>query len=105
MPTNGIGPAGASLLQKLGSKRAFEMTEGELLQLVERDRDRRVTQRTLGRILRQGQEVRTVTHRPKKPPPTLESYGLAPNICAQLRANGRPDADIIKDLKKVGLVK
>ena len=102
---NGIGPRGISLLHKLKAKRAFEMTEGELLQLVEKDRERRVTQRTLGRVLRQGQEVRTVTHRTKKPPPTLESYGLAPNICAQLRASGRPDADIIKDLKKVGLVK
>lgn len=97
-----LGPQGISLLHKLGYKRAFEMTEAELMVLVEADRERRIKQRTLGRVIKAGKEKQ-----PKAPKVeiTLESLGFAPNIIEKLRANGQPDSAIIATLRKAGLIK
>lgn len=107
----GLGPNGSSLLHKLGQKAAYELTEGELLSLVEADRTRRITQRTLGRVMRQTKDKPAKTTKSGKvkvtqaPPASLESLGLDPNIIAKLRADGKSDAELILLLRKAGLVK
>jgi hypothetical protein len=106
----GLGPKGSSLLHKLGQKPAYELTEGELLQLVSADRERRVTQRTLGRVMRQAADKKPKTTKSGKKtapagPTSLESLGLDPNVIAKLRADGKTDAQLILLLRKAGLVK
>lgn len=104
----GLGPNGSSLLHKLGQKAAYELTEGELLALVEADRTRRITQRTLGRVMRQTKDKppkTTKSGKVKAAPQSLESLGLDPNIIAKLRADGKSDAELILLLRKAGLVK
>ena len=112
----GLGPKGTSLLHKLGQKAAYELTEGELLSLVQADRERRVTQRTLGRVMRQADDKPRKTTKAgkvikaKAPEMTLEDLGLDPNVVAKLRAPSgdgktRSDGELILLLRKAGLVK
>lgn len=103
----GLGPKGSSLLHKLGQKAAYELTEGELLALVEADRTRRTTQRTLGRVMRQTMDkpAKTTKSGKVKIEQSLDSLGLDPNVVAKLRAGGKSDAELISLLRKAGLVK
>lgn len=95
----GIGPKGSSLLTKLGLKSVTKMTDTELQQLVSDDRTYRSQQRALGRasrIMKKPKSVERVAN--------LESTGLAPALIIKLRASGRPDGEIISELKQKGIL-
>ena len=93
-----MGPNGTSLLHKLGSLRAFEMSEGALLDMVVKEQHRRSVARVAGRIIRSAKG--------KKPAKLmkLEDLGLAPLTCTKLRASGKSDLEIIRGLQQKGLL-
>ena len=99
----GLGPNGTSLLTKLGKKQAWEMTSDELVTLVIADQGRRTIQRAMGRVLRQSKDDGSAAKARKKPA-TLESFGFAPAICAQLRLTGKSESELIKLMKDKGLL-
>ena len=96
----GIGPMGSSLLSKLGIKGISELSTEELRKLVSNDRLNRTLVRAAGRIKRIQKDEKTYSPRPI----TLESIGLAPTLIAKLRAGGRSDGEIIKELKEKGVL-
>lgn len=100
--TNGIGPKGSSLLNKLGLKNIGELTNDELREMVSNDRGRRVLTRTAGRIKRIAKEAREV--RNPRAQPTLETIGLDPGLITKLRASGKSDAELIAILKERGVI-
>ncbi len=93
-----MGPNGTSLLHKLGSLRAFEMSEGDLLNMVITEQHRRSVARVAGRIIR--------STKGKKPAKLmkLEDLGLAPLTCEKLRSSGKSDLEIIRVLQQKGLL-
>ena len=93
-----MGPNGTSLLHKLGSLRAFEMSEGALLDMVVKEQHRRSVARVAGRIIRsaKGQKPAKIK--------TLEDIGLAPATCVRLRSSGKSDLEIIRQLQMKGLL-
>jgi len=95
---NGIGANHTSLLHKMGGKRAFEMTDEELLEMVTLEQTRRSFQRAIGRVIR--------INKGKSSPPlkTLEQLGLAPAICEMLRAKGQDESTLIRQIQKAGLL-
>ena len=96
----GIGPKGTSLLTKLGLKSVSEMTDEELRVLVSNDRTYRSQQRAVGRA------KRIMSNKPPKVERVvnLESIGITPALIVKLRASGRTDTEIIKDMKQRGLL-
>jgi len=93
-----MGPNGTSLLHKMGSLRAHEMTPEVLLAMVVREQHRRSEARIAGRIIRS-----TKGQKPAKLK-TLEDIGLAPSVCVKLRACGKADLEIIRALQQKGLL-
>ena len=87
-----MGPNGTSLLHKLGSLRAFEMSEGDLLNMVITEQHRRSVARVAGRIIRSTKLMK------------LEDLGLAPLTCEKLRSSGKSDLEIIRVLQQKGLL-
>lgn len=115
----GMGPCGLSLLNKLGFKEAWEMTDEELQGIVAKDQQRRTTERALGRLQKvldeddSPYEVKKVgrprtksrVKQSKLPPPeTLEGFGLAPIICQKLRSTGKADWQLILELQGAGVI-
>ena len=97
----GIGPKNTSLLTKLKLKSVTEMTDDELKQLVSNDRTYRSQQRAMGRA----NKIMSSSKKPKvERVVKLESIGLAPALIVKLRASGRPDSEIIADLKQKGVL-
>lgn len=101
--SNGIGPNGTSLLDKLGLKGIKDMSNDELRKLVSGDRLNRTLVRTAGRIKRIAKSEKEANYKPK-PQPTLESIGLAPALITKLRSGGKSDAEIISTMKARGLI-
>ena len=99
-----IGPAGTSLLHKLGLLCAHELPPLELLSLVEKAQAYRSIQRALGRIKKIETTTPGGTKRRIKKQVTLESLGFAPAIISALRAKGIPDAKIISQMQMKGLL-
>jgi hypothetical protein len=95
----GIGPNGSSLLAKLGSKAAWEMTEGELIKLVQSEQERRSKARALGRVVRA-----TKGKTPQVKITKLEQLGIAPEICVRLRASGVEELELIKKIRAAGIL-
>jgi hypothetical protein len=115
----GIGAKGTSLLHKLGKKQAWEMEPQELLNLVIADQHRRSTSRAVGRLERMKEDdggeytptkskgrPRTKSTVKGKVPKgeTLEGFGLAPSVCQKLRSTGKPDFQLILELRAAGLI-
>ena len=99
----GLGPNNTSLLNKLGKKQAWEMTNDELVAMVTADQTRRTIQRAMGRVLRQSKDDGTLA-KAKRAPATLESLGFAPAIATQLRLTGKSEAELIKLMREKGLL-
>lgn len=99
----GLGPNGTSLLTKLGKKQAWEMTEDELIALVQADQARRSVQRAMGRVLRQSKDDGSAA-KAKRAPLTLEKLGFAPSICTQLRLTGKSESELIHLMQVKGLL-
>jgi len=105
----GLGPKGSSLLNKLGFKQAWQMSETELRGIVERDRNRRIIQRGIGRMVAMAtrgkrQQRNATPHSASVGPITLESLGLAPALITGLRKSGKSDSQIIKSMREKGLL-
>jgi len=95
----GIGPNNTSLLHKQLKLAAWEMTDEQLLLIVEKEQTRRTFQRAMGRIIRSNKDKP-----PSRPKLTLEQLGLAPAICEMLRAKGTDEATLIRQIQKAGLL-
>ncbi|KKK53860.1 hypothetical protein LCGC14_3090530 [marine sediment metagenome] len=93
-----MGPNGTSLLHKLGSLRAFEMSEGALLDMVVKEQHRRSVARVAGRIIRSAKGTKAAKLM------KLEDLGLAPLTCIKLRSSGKSDLEIIRALQQKGLL-
>lgn len=98
--SQGIGPGGSSLLEKLGGKRACDMTEAELRSLVEREQRLRSEKRAIGRVIRAAKD---------KPPQKvkvtrLEQLGITDAVAMKLRATGLPEEELIEKIRKSGLL-
>ena len=101
----GIGPAGSSLLHKLGLKKAHEISLEELELIVAKNQTYRSVQRALGRIKKMETTNSEGRKRAiKKQPITLESLGFAPAIITALRSKGIADDKIIASLQQKGLL-
>jgi hypothetical protein len=100
--TNGIGPKGSSMLNKLGLKHISELTNDELREMVSNDRGRRVLTRAAGRINRIAKGSKQAS-RPKLLP-TLEAIGLATELITKLRSSGKSDTELIAMLKEKGII-
>ena len=94
----GLAPHNTSLLHKLGRKAAWEMSTEELLTKVTAEQIRRSFQRAMGRVIRMNKD------KPKRQKATLESLGLAPEICERMRASGLSESQLIAKIQKVGLL-
>lgn len=110
-----IGPNNSSLLHKLGLKPAYELSDQELQEIVEKDQRRRTIERSTGRAQKMADEdesisikkvgrPRTKSRVKKEPVDTLEGYGLAPALCQKLRAGGKPDWQLILELQGAGII-
>lgn len=117
----GVGPLNSSLLNKLGFKQAFEMSDGELQAIVLKDQHRRTTERAMGRLYHVLTDDDGETYTPKRVgrprtksrvksngkkdlPQTLEGFGLSAEIISKLRATGKPDWQLILELQGAGLI-
>jgi len=122
----GLGPGGTSLLHKLGKKQAWEMSEDELQNIVRVDQFRRTTSRSIARFEKMmNEDEAEVVYRPrsskalaktakgsspkrskktKAAMDKLEHFGLNPGIIEKLRATGKPDFQIILELKTAGVI-
>lgn len=94
----GIGPAGTSLLIKLGQLPAHEMSVSDLRILVEKDRARRSEVRAMARARKIAGPVKP------KAVKTLEEFGLTPAIAARLRATGKSEPELIALIQRSGLI-
>ena len=99
--SQGIGPKGTSLLNKLGLQAISQLSNDELRELVSNDRIRRVLTRATGRIKRIAKDRSAAIARA---PQTLETIGLAPALIIKLRASGKPDGELIAMLKERGVI-
>ena len=94
----GISSHNTSLLHKMGAKAAWEMSPEELLSKVTQEQTRRSFQRAMGRVIRMEKD------KPTKRKLTLESLGLAPEICARMRESGLSESQLISKIQKAGLL-
>jgi hypothetical protein len=117
-----IGPKSSSLLHKLGLKMAHELSDQELQEIVAKDQKRRTIERAMGRAQKMMAEddesisikkvgrprtrsrVKAATSVAKDFQPTLESYGLKPELCQKLRAGGKADWQLILELTGAGIL-
>ena len=93
-----MGPNGTSLLHKMGSLRAHEMTPDALLSMVVMEQHRRSVARVAGRIIRSTKGTKAAKLM------KLEDLGLAPLTCEKLRSSGKSDLEIIRALQQKGLL-
>ena len=96
----GIGPGGTSLLEKLGGKRACDMSVQELRNLVEREQYNRSSKRAVGRIIRAAKDAPKVKEKITR----LEQLGLAGEVVTKLRATGKSEEELIESIRRSGLV-
>ena len=96
----GIGPKGTSLLEKLGGKRACDMTPQELRNLVEREQHTRSSKRAIGRIIRVAKDMPKVKEKITR----LEQLELAPSVIIKLRMTGKSEEELIEAIRRSGLV-
>jgi len=94
-----LGPNNSSLLHKLNLELAHEMQEGDYLELITKEQNRRTFQRAMGRIIRQAKDKPTHTKLT-----CLEQLGLAPEVCTKLRASGMNEQKLIRKIKEAGLL-
>lgn len=100
MINSGIGPKGTSLLEKLGGKRACDMSPQELRSLVEREQHNRSAKRAIGRIIRAAKDMPKVKEKVTR----LEQLGLAGDVVVKLRATGKSEEELIDSIRRSGLV-
>ena len=96
------------------------MTDSELHAIVAKDQHRRTVERALGRLQKALEEdgngdgeykpkaksagrPRTKS-RVKQAEESLEGFGLSVDLCSKLRATGKPDWQIILELKGAGIL-
>ena len=96
----GIGPKGTSLLEKLGGKRACDMSTQELRNLVEGEQYARSSKRAIGRGIRAAKDGPRVKEKVTR----LEQLGLASEVVVKLRATGKTEAELIEAIRRSGLV-
>ena len=93
----GMGPNGKSLLEKLGVVPIADMSNEELLKMLESDRSRR------GQVRKKARIERATGIKPKKQI-TLEELGFEPDKCLRMRLKFGTDELAIKALKEKGLL-
>lgn len=98
--STGIGPKGSSLLEKLGGKRACDMSEQELRNLVEREQYSRSSKRAVGRVIRAAKDMPKIKVKVER----LEQLGLTSEVVVKLRATGKSEVELIEMIRRSGLV-